>query len=242
MTDKDHGGVDVDSPEYPAYKSAADKYLPLAFDRSRGWSGKTYVAALEFCGILPGYQVCPYEAICPVGPGSAPLGGPRAEAKGSWAPILDSANEWVQVGEDFSCWKYSDKYPETPSWSVTGIGSEEVTRHILCCALGGYVLEEKEQATKAEEKTAALPGKTDKPTATSSSSSSPELLLEAASSYEDAITRYQPKLYNRKNGFVGTSYLDAAEFCGRVKMNGDVAPALAKKSPLIGNYEICPYA
>ena len=83
---------------------------------SAGWRGRTYAEALAFCGSRPGglHTVCPYDALCPNGPGTEPAGGyavggdtddeDGADADGDgvadysrWMPTLDGPNSWVQV-------------------------------------------------------------------------------------------------------------------------------------------------
>ena len=101
---------------------AADRPGPARFGRSAGWRGRTYAEALAFCGSRPGggHMVCPYDALCPNGPGTEPAGGYAVGGGGDgdhddggddgedadgdgladfsrWMPTLDGPNSWVQV-------------------------------------------------------------------------------------------------------------------------------------------------
>ena len=107
-----------------AYMNAGELYMPLGFSREKGWVGQTYGDAFTSCGQQGGQNLCPYEAICPVGPGCEPLFGYREEGEGgSWVPIFDdvNGNDWVQV------------LKELPDWGQTGIGNKEINRHVFCC-------------------------------------------------------------------------------------------------------------
>ena len=46
---------------------------------------------------------------------------------------MDSANDWVQVGNEDPCIR--NEYQKPPDWSMTGSGDEEITRHVICCLL-----------------------------------------------------------------------------------------------------------
>ena len=72
----------VGDPNFAIYQSTAQKYLPMEFDQSKGWNGRTYVEALQFCGSMSGYEICLYNAIYPLGPDSKPMGRHKEEVKG----------------------------------------------------------------------------------------------------------------------------------------------------------------
>ena len=117
------------------YEMAATTYHPQSFGREDGWTGTSYLAAMEFCLKKNKNVPCPYDAYCPLGKGGMPLGGFKDESEGSWAPFFSegSVNEWVSLSKDNSCEKYSTKFDEKPSWGLTGRDSEGFTRHISCC-------------------------------------------------------------------------------------------------------------
>ena len=58
-------------------------------------SGHTYLEAVQYCAATEGYEICPYEAICPMGYDAPPMGGFDTEGipGESWVPISDDANE-----------------------------------------------------------------------------------------------------------------------------------------------------
>ena len=138
---KEIAGVDL-STYVDLYQVSTQKYQPQHFDRHDGWQGKTYEEAVQFCSDQDnGRKVCPYDAVCPLGPNSEPLGASKngpydgEEGTGAWVPISDVDNNWVQVGGDAAdtCITWLAKNPHTPGWGVTGEGSEELTRHLFCC-------------------------------------------------------------------------------------------------------------
>ena len=69
--------------------SLVKKFSPTKWDRTNGWLGKTYSAALEFCA-SKGYVPCSYEVYCPLGPGKHVVGG--VESTTSYAPLMSIPN------------------------------------------------------------------------------------------------------------------------------------------------------
>ena len=128
----------VNQLEEKLYSYASEKYMPVIYDRYDGWTGRTYVEALVFCEETAGLAICPYEAVCPNGVQSMPLGGYRQAPHGDWAwiPVMDAHNAWVQAAGRDSCIRYSDMHGMTPDWGTTGLGNEGITQNIMCC-LGG---------------------------------------------------------------------------------------------------------
>ncbi|KAK1747679.1 hypothetical protein QTG54_001642 [Skeletonema marinoi] len=116
--------------EQQAYNYVGKTYAPVWFDRSSGWEGTTYEAAVQFClSLEQNVNLCPYEAYCPMGPRTTtPFGGLRDD-DGSWAPAINSREWWVQVGGTDNVCKHADL---DPNWGQDG-SNEELTRHILCC-------------------------------------------------------------------------------------------------------------
>ena len=191
------------------YEAAAQKYQPIWFGRSNGWTGKSYLEALEFCGESGDRLPCPFKGLCPLGRGTIPIGG--LKEKGSWAPIMDSPNDWVMIGPDESCTKYSELHDELPSWGLNGEGDEDITRHIVCCL-------------NVEETPADAA-----PTATENVLDSDEANQEISMTYEQAAITFKPQWYGRDKGWVGQTYDQAVEFCN------------AKDSYMLCAYEvICP--
>lgn len=113
--------------------SFAETFQPQWYSRSDGWNGQTWSAAYEFCGSKSnGRMLCPYEVYCPTGPNHLPYGGVRPESE-VWAPISDSGNGWVSVSDSNTCLRYTVLNLVSPSWGKSGVGNEEMTRHVMCC-------------------------------------------------------------------------------------------------------------
>ena len=74
------------------------KYRPNGFSRQDGWLGKTYLDAYDFCGQQEGGRICPYDAVCPMGPNTQALGVFGVATEVSWMPISENVNDWVQLG------------------------------------------------------------------------------------------------------------------------------------------------
>lgn len=119
----------IDEQMQAKYLEAYEKYKPEWFDRSRGWRGQTYEKAVDFCSAREKMTVCPYDAICPLGPRSIPAGVLQLEGGPSgseqWAPVSNGRNIWVAIGANDSCVEYKG----TPEWGITGEGNEETTRY-----------------------------------------------------------------------------------------------------------------
>jgi len=123
-----------------SYKTAG-AYNPVWYDRSSGWTGQTFDDAFTFCsGKGINHDICPYEAICPGGPLTLPYEGTQSETNGSWAPINDAFNCWVKVSGEEVCVGYKNLNPDDhPTWGLTGIYNEDITRHIACCDMNGAI-------------------------------------------------------------------------------------------------------
>ncbi|KAL7541884.1 hypothetical protein ACHAXR_011331 [Thalassiosira sp. AJA248-18] len=124
------------------YYTLSDAYLPIWFDRSMGWDGTTFEEAIDFCRSHDDFVPCPYDVYCP-GQAKKLIFDEVFEEEGkerSWAPILDDYNEWVQVSNgQIQCITYSGIWKKRPDWGLTPppSGSEEaikkLTKHIMCC-------------------------------------------------------------------------------------------------------------
>ncbi|KAL7517933.1 hypothetical protein ACHAWX_002805 [Stephanocyclus meneghinianus] len=186
------------APSYP-YKEIANKFKPIAFDRSKGWDGQTYADAVEFCNELENHSLCPYAAICPLGPSSKPAGGYKSS--GSWLAISDEQNGWVHLGSIDSCTKYEETYSSPPDWGITG--KEETTKNIICC-----------QITAESPKVTVI-----KETMTASDSAPVQAPLDVRLTDEEkkqieiVSNKLQPIYYTRSHGWEGQTYSEALEFC-----------------------------
>ena len=135
------------------------------------------------------------EAVCPLGPGHQPLSS-YAEGPIAWIPIIDSANEWVQIARDDACQQYSHMKSEAPEWGMNGIGNEKITRNILCCTIPGMVVD---------------PNATPQHKITATSGEGDAIL------YELAISNYHPHWFDRSKGWTGQTFEEALDFCDDIE-------------------------
>lgn len=178
-------------PPSEADKEDAREYNPQWFHRQDGWEGTSYAAAADFCKSKHGgLEICPFEAICPDRINESPFGVTfNAEGpEGSWAPVFDRYNEWVQISSTSSCVLYSYMHGEAPDWGLHG-DEEELTRHVSCC----------NPVSELPEESPAIPGPLE---------ISPQTLEEQA-----VFEKYGPKFFDRGNGWKGATYSEALEFC-----------------------------
>jgi len=180
--------------------SLVKKYSPSKWDRTNGWLGKTYSAALEFCA-SKGYVPCSYEAYCPLGPGKHVVGGVISTT--SYAPLMSIPNGWVSIGPDQTCMPYNAVNTVPPLWglkSETTVNDVDITGHIMCCAEpivgsglyptdldnGLYEMNIDAQATTS---------------------------LERSEAEQSVIDMYHPTWYSHRQGYHGTTIDEAEEFC-----------------------------
>ncbi|KAL7519187.1 hypothetical protein ACHAWX_003976 [Stephanocyclus meneghinianus] len=220
-------GFVIKNPDTEAYKSIEAIYKPVWFGRDTGWHGTKYDEAFLFCAsekdsddkpMVP----CPYPAYCPEGRDNIPYGGVKDEA-GTWAPILDTFNDWVDVGSgENNCRLYSDMNSDPPAWGITG-GKEEWTDHILCCR-SIYGQDNSASSDQSTVATAAAttqvqvieaeitPEPTPQPTPKPQQFEDPIDVSVASEEYSYAEA-YQPVWFDRNSGWTGQSYLAAGSFC-----------------------------
>jgi len=120
--------------EQQAYNFVGSRFAPVWFDRSTGWEGTTYEAAVQFCLSLDQKMIlCPYEAYCPLGPlTTIPFGGLRDDdGSVSLAPAINKGQWWVQVGGVENVCEHANF---DRNWGEDG-SNEEQTRHIMCCKI-----------------------------------------------------------------------------------------------------------
>ena len=220
---------DIDEEDSDLYELAVQKYHPHWFDRSKGWKGQTFQEGIDFCDSITDYSLCPYEAICPLGPDTQSVSGFFDEEE-AWVPIMDSANEWVQLARENSCVQYTNEHHDAPTWGMNGLGDEEITRNILCCALPGATLNENP----------VVPNQPQKETPEEIPENKPHSAADSIL-YADDELMFEPEWYDRKTGWTGQSYLEATQFCGQVKEGFALCPLqaicpLGTDSEPIGGY------
>ena len=128
-----HSNAQVD-----AISNAIKTFDPTWYSRMSGWEGITYQDAQEFCAAHD-RVICAYEMYCNDGPNGIPYGGMRPNGE-QWAPVSNGENQYVQVGEQFTCKRYTDLHDKKkPEWGLTGLAPEHehgaggITQNILCC-------------------------------------------------------------------------------------------------------------
>jgi hypothetical protein len=206
---------DSDDPNVVIYETLVSEFRPLEFDRAKGWFGQTYLEAYELCGSIEGYGLCPYGVICPFGYGTTPLGGIKYGTNDSWTPVEGPA-DWVQLGQDDSCSKYTSNYPALPSWGVSGVGNEELTRHVICCAAIPVL--------GASSSTTAVD---DVPMAVGNDQVTQEEVDAFGQIYMSTGDIYHPKGFDRDAGWTGRTYDAAKTFCLSAGDGYDLCPFVA---------------
>jgi len=216
-------------PESAAYLQYETQYQPVWYDRTTGWKGHSYNAAVEFCADLgDNHKLCPYEAYCPLGKNSNPYGG-GFESEGSllWAPVSDSYNDWVQIGTEslydsltsnvegeVPCATYMNIHLQNPSWGEDGKGSWEFTGKILCCrSMDGGAKWTVGTAPPTTKHPSTPPTQKPSPEPTSKPSHKPTESPTEPNAYDKVVVEYNPKWYNREQGWKGQSYYEAVGFC-----------------------------
>ena len=175
------------------YQNSATKYHPIFFSREQGYQGQTYDAAMSYCASqMGGLIMCPYEAICPAGVESLPLGGVKAGTApngATWIPFIDEMNAWAQIG---SSGKLCEKHNGAPRWGITGEGNEGITRYVACCQGG--------------TSTAVA---TFNPNSPSSNKVEEEFISQMQ------MQKYNPQWFDRTSGWEGETYKEAISFCAK---------------------------
>ena len=238
----DSAGFDYD----PDYQDVGQKYKPMWFDRSDGWDGKTYLKALAFCASVEDMIICPYKALCPFGIDARPYGGTKTASDGGleiWAPVMDSLNEWAQIGPNDSCVKHSEMFSEPPDWGLTGASKRDLTPYVMCCELnaenemdeGAVAVQSSQEKDDQDSSASSFAGTNDAPPATTTTIATTQATTKATSNtatvidtndpppYTFAMERYKPIRYDRSNGWLGQTYDAALAFCASQTQHDDQA-------------------
>ncbi|KAL7529104.1 hypothetical protein ACHAXR_002796, partial [Thalassiosira sp. AJA248-18] len=183
------------------------KHQPKWYDRSQGWTGKTYIDSILFCASQDSHP-CPHETICPDGPGRAPWGGVRPEEE-AWAPIIDVPNGWVSIApaspEAAPCLDYNSGHKYPPLWGVLGKDSEEDevdhTPAVMCCQ-------------------APFDGKNNDSDQVQGSTNdlddSSKAVATPTTEEQQVMDELHPVWYGRKDGYHGTTHTEATSFCSTI--------------------------
>ncbi len=202
---------------------SVEKYSGQWFDRTSGWGGDTLFQAMSFCGSNGNMVVCPYDAYCPQGENSVPFGGVKVGFNGEqdqWAPVGDKFNEWVSIGSTNMCVTLSDLQEKLPAFDFTKEGSQKISQHILCCPVdkaspptpAATIIDEAQQAPAPAP---ATPQQAPAPATPQQAPASTAVVSAEAkqAQFAWALEAYQPEWFDRSNGWVGTNYGEAINFC-----------------------------
>ena len=223
------------SPAPPdAIANALGTFDPVWYNRQSGWEGITFSDAVNFCASREERIPCPYEIYCIEGPGRPPFDGIRPNGE-EWAATSNGPNQWVQVGDMFTCQRYTDSHDKKkPEWGITGVsldhehGAGGITQNILCCKDANHL----GPVTDWGKQDAIDSADADN---TSETSNSTQMNIEDQVNEKDAsisgnvaiisdninsqkrekavIAAFQPIWFSTAHGWSGTSYEDAVGFC-----------------------------
>lgn len=223
------------------YHKISASHRPVWYDRSTGWTGRTWDEAISFCTAHDNNIPCPYEVYCPNE--KTLLSGIMDTDGVSWAPIMNAHNEWVQVGSGGTeCALYSLFHNgQSPTWGEDGsssmINTEANTRHIMCCREHPLLVEDSSSVDWVDSSSGTVgdanygvirpdgppaggdvnyPQSTvqdDIPSVSSSSSSSSDELKEL---FTQISRKYNPMWFDRESGWMGKTYQESLDFCANV--------------------------
>jgi hypothetical protein len=222
------------------YHKISAAHRPVWYDRSTGWTGRTWDDAITFCNAHDNNIPCPYEVYCPNE--KTLLSGIMDTDGVSWAPIMNAHNEWVQVGiGGTECALYSQLHNgQHPTWGEDGssmINTEANTRHIMCCREHPVLVEGSSSSVDWVDGSSSgtvgdanygvirpdgppAGGNVNYPQSTvqdniphvESSSSSAEL----KELFMQISRKYNPMWFDRESGWMGTTYQESLDFCANV--------------------------
>jgi hypothetical protein len=224
------------------YHKISASHRPVWYDRSTGWTGRTWDEAISFCNAHDNNIPCPYEVYCPNE--KTLLSGIMDTDGVSWAPIMNAHNEWVQVGSGGTeCALYSLFHNgQSPTWGEDGsssmINTEANTRHIMCCREHPLLVEDSSSVDWVDSSSGTVSdanygvirpdgppagGDVNYPQSTvqddissvtsSSSSSSSDELKEL---FTQISRKYNPMWFDRESGWMGKTYQESLDFCANV--------------------------
>ena len=214
------------------YEIAQTTFSPELYLRSDNWEGTTYAASEDFCAEKGG-SLCPYRAVCVLGPDSEPISGYRGDVD-AWIPISDGVNEWVQVSSNNACVKYSSTTQGGPDWGISG--SEELTENLLCCF--GFGVTPTELSTDIDSQVEVPPMPPQNP-------QDSHYTDEELAAYVAMEHKYDPNWYNRPKGWMGRTYSEAVEFCSKTHEGFALCPReaicpLGEDSEPLGGFRLGP--
>jgi hypothetical protein len=210
------------------------KYEPEWFTRSTGWAGSTLNEAMEYCASKTSLMtkqhmtICPYEAMCPLGPLTQPVALPiefatalsddsSSEAELQRSPILDNPGIWVYLNGEKKCtgnmWETSATIDEN--------NFVDDTAYIMCCILiavadqevGNNGVASSSISSNYNEQVAVIDAVHE--TVTNNTTNT------VSSVYDKVKLEYRPVLYEKESGWVGKTYDSAYTYCSSHMRNGE---------------------
>jgi len=224
------------SGQSDAIVNALETFDPIWYDRRSGWEGITFTDAVNFCLSREDRVPCPYEIYCNQAADGPPYRGNRPNGE-QWAAISNGANQWVQVGDMFTCQRYTDLHDhKKPDWGITGISVEHehgaggITQNVMCCedlynigSLDPFTEWGKQdkldhvEADSTEETTdSAVVNVQDAESEKNPNEGDAAVTsqnMDAQKREKAVIAAFQPIWFSSAHGWAGTSYEDAILFC-----------------------------
>jgi hypothetical protein len=192
-------------PEIPAFW----------YSRSDGWEGTTYTSANEFCSSQGGKTICPFQLYCPDGPGGVPFAASAQQALLEydslfWSPVMNGLGEeaWAGIGMANQC------VPPLPTPRVSPDMLYQATSFIMCCEMGGGKDDDAQSSSAATEMSAEITAEIVQEVEEFSSSE----FMQAAKEVWD------PKWFSSEDGWAGSTYADAINFCNENLQDGELCP------------------
>lgn len=235
----DQGSLQSHQPHQPPHEvdaiaNALGVFDPQWFDRRSGWEGIKFSDAVNFCSSHENRVPCPYELYCNEGPDRPPYQGTKPSAE-QWAAISNGPNQWVSVGSQFTCKRYTELHDnKKPSWGITGIsldhehGAGGITQNVMCCLdvnhLGAITDWGKQDEIDNAEADASTETAVDSFVNTEDTMGEKEVPsdgnvavisnnINVQKREKAVIAAFQPIWFSSSHGWSGGSYEDAINFC-----------------------------
>jgi hypothetical protein len=227
-----HSNAQVD-----AIRNAIKTFDPTWYSRTTGWEGITYADAVKFCDSRDNRVLCSYEMYCNDGIDGIPYGGIRPNGE-QWAPVSNGENQYVQVGNQFTCKRYTDLHDKKkPEWGMTGLAPEHehgaggITQNILCCRnvshmiskpvteWGGQDAVENEAEDKTQETTSSAMVNVEETSVESNRGPNDGDKAKVSDNLttqereKAVIAAFRPIWFSSEHGWISGSYEDAVNFC-----------------------------
>lgn len=165
-------------------KQITKTYNPIWYE----WTGSTYQEGIAFCYSKNHKSLCSYGVYCPKGPTGTIIHNGAYNDGESWAPTGDHLNQFVQVGADDQCNRYSAMKPGK-------------TGHIMCCNDVSLDLPDISGQNQGGSASAL------------DNISASKGLTELEQEVKDTLNPYW---FDSSMGWTGTTHADAEAFCEKL--------------------------